>query len=81
MSIFILCYLFSILSRELTIIKILYVHCRPVLTNSLMSDRYNFNVRMNVAVILWLLVYTVCLFVCLFLDPKYLVSPIIFITN
>lgn len=85
LSIYILCCLFSILSRGLTIIKIFCVYYRPVLTNGLMSDRSNFNVKIKVAVILWLLVYTVCYFILSsfihFSDPKYPVSLIIFITN
>lgn len=85
LSIYMVCCLFSILSRGLTIIKIFCVYYRPVLTNGLMSDtRYNFNVNMNVAVILWLLMYIVCYFIFYFnqfSDPKYPVSLIIFITN
>lgn len=50
-----------------------------------MSDRYNFNVKINVAVILWLVMYTVCYFILSyfdqFSDPKYTLSLIIFITN
>lgn len=85
LSIYILCCLFIILSRGLTIIKIFCVYYRPVLTNGLMSDRLNFNVKIKVAVILWLLIYTVCYFILSsfnhFSDPKYPVSLIIFITN